>query len=602
MTRKARSHDVLGKLSAFSMAVILLLSVFVPMFASTVEAGAAASPTVSAGDVFKIHLSVEAQAYWSDPMQVRFTDSSGNTLATQSITAPVAGGSATITAPKSDTGATNIVVDNLDSTRQNIKDEIAQKAADATDQGKQLVLFDNTSSNWGQVNCYIWKTENGTTTKEADWPGLQMTNTLTNNTNIYYKYIDQSAYPNIIFSNNGASQTDNLLTPSGSSNLYDSAVSKWTEYSAIVNSAALSVSDRVEDGKNHLYLTGEKTAKWSKYGDTIDLTTVYFKPSAAWSQAYVTYDGDDPYSTTVSIEKYTTSTENPNAPLIFKAQVPVGAKLTFADGTGDQIIHEVKNVYYNGNTSDNTYIQASTQWDTLEKALATASTNVDYTVTTNNFSMATPSSDQKVVGVNATYYDYLSNNELTQGWRNGLVTDQHSDTDDYCLQFSTFNNKLKEVATGDNSWRYPLYFGNYYQSRKDALNAYYIGDRANNTQTFFDAANNSNWLANNGGQPAQGSADYHRSVMGLVQKNLSGGNLMVTPNTQAPWFNNDLLKPPAESGGVSSTTNSGVSGSANGVYFSGSMNGWTTNDSAWELTTTDNNLSLIHISEPTRLA
>ena len=117
MTRKARSHDVLGKLSAFSMAVILLLSVFVPMFASTVEAGAAASPTVSAGDVFKIHLSVEAQAYWSDPMQVRFTDSSGNTLATQSITAPVAGGSATINAPKSDTGATNIVVDNLDSTR-----------------------------------------------------------------------------------------------------------------------------------------------------------------------------------------------------------------------------------------------------------------------------------------------------------------------------------------------------------------------------------------------------------------------------------------------------------------------------------------------------
>lgn len=43
MTRKARSHDVLGKLSAFSMAVILLLSAFVPTFASTVEAGAASN-------------------------------------------------------------------------------------------------------------------------------------------------------------------------------------------------------------------------------------------------------------------------------------------------------------------------------------------------------------------------------------------------------------------------------------------------------------------------------------------------------------------------------------------------------------------------------
>lgn len=535
MTRKARSHDVLGKLSAFSMAVILLLSIFVPMFASTVDAGAAASSTVAANETFTIHLSSSAKDYWTNPMQVRFTDSSGNTLATQSITAPAVGGSVTVTAPAAAAGATNIVVDNLDSTRKTIKDEIAQKSEEAAAQNKVLVLYDNTSSAWSSVYYYVWKVDDGTTNKEADWPGTQMTDTLSSNSNIYYKYIDQSAYPNIIFSNNGASQTDNLLTPTGSANLYDSAVSKWTEYSDIVNSASLSVADRADAGKNHLYLTGEKAAKWSKYGDTIDLTTIYFKPSATWTNAFVTYDEDDPFSTTVSMTQYTPNTDNPDAPLIFTAQVPVGAKLTFADGTGSSVEHEVKNIYYNGDQSNNTYIQASSQWDTLEKALATASTNVDYTVTANNFATATPSSGQKVVGVNATYFDYLSNNELTQGWRKGLNDDNY--TDDYRKQFSTFNNLISSIASGDAKWRYPLFFGDDYNATY-FINGYYntLSSSRNPgiTQSYFQAANNANFLGS-----------YNQSVLGLVQNSLSGGSLMVTPTTPAPWFNNDLLKPTA---------------------------------------------------------
>lgn len=539
---------MLGKLSAFSMAVILLLSVFVPMFASTVEAGAAASSTVAANETFTIHLSSSAKDYWTNPMQVRFTDSSGNTLATRSITAPAAGGSVTVTAPSTAAGATNIVVDNLDSTRKTIKDEIAQKSAEAATQDKVLVLYDNTSSAWSSVYYYVWKIVDGTTNKEAVWPGTQMTDNLSSNSNIYYKYIDQSAYPNIIFSNNGASQTDNLLTPTGSSNLYDSAVSKWTEYSDIVNSASLSVADRADAGKNHLYLTGEKAAKWSKYGDTIDLTTIYFKPSATWENAYVTYDEDDPYSTTVSMTKHTPNTENPDAPLIFTAQVPVGAKLTFADGTGSSVNHEVKNIYYNGDTSNNTYIQASTQWDTLEKALTTSSSNVDYTVTANNFSTATPSSGQKVVGVNATYFDYLSNNELTSGWRKNLNDGNAENAGStYRMQFSQFNNLMKSVAINDGKWRYPLFFGDDFDANS-YINDYYNALSGTRTpainQSYFKAANNSNFLPN-------GESTNMRSVLGLVQNSLSGGNLMVTPTTQAPWFNNDLLKPISEDTGDS---------------------------------------------------
>lgn len=538
MTRKARSHDVLGKLSAFSMAVILLLSAFVPTFASTVEAGAAASATVTAGERFTIHLDSAAADSWADPMQVRFTDSSGNTLATQSISAPAVGSSVTVTAPEAAAGATNIVVDNLDSTRKTIKDEIAQKSAEAATQGKVLVLYDNTSSAWSSVYYYVWKIVDGTTNKEEVWPGTQMTDTLTNNSNIYYKYIDQSAYPNIIFSNNGASQTDNLLTPTGSANLYDSAVSKWTEYSDIVNSASLSVADRADAGKNHLYLTGEKAAKWSKYGDTIDLTTIYFKPSATWENAYVTYDEDDPYSTTVSMTKYTPNTENPDAPLIFTAQVPAGAKLTFTYIKDGETEYEVKNIKYDGDASNNTYIQASTQWDTLEKALATASKNVDYPVTANNFSAAEPSiSGGKVVGVKATYYDYLSNNELSQGWRQGLNDENF--TDNYRKQFSTFNDLISSVASRDENWRYPLFFGDDYTAGY-FIDGYYdtlSGSRNPGIdKSYFRAANNANFLPS-------GETNNMRSVLGLVQNSLSGGNLMVTPTTQAPWFNNDLLRP-----------------------------------------------------------
>lgn len=564
MTRKARSHDVLGKLSAFSIAVILLLSAFVPTFASTVNAGAAASATVTAGERFTIHLDSAAADSWADPMQVRFTDSSGNTLATQSISAPAVGSSVTVTAPEAAAGATNIVVDNLDSTRKTIKDEIAQKSAEAATQGKVLVLYDNTSSAWSSVYYYVWKIVDGTTNKEAVWPGTQMTDTLTNNSNIYYKYINQSAYPNIIFSNNGASQTDNLLTPTGSANLYDSAVSKWTEYSDIVNSASLSVADRADAGKNHLYLTGEKAAKWSKYGDTIDLTTIYFKPSASWENAYVTYDEDDPYSTTVSMTKYTPNTENPDAPLIFTAQVPAGAKLTFTYIKDGETEYEVKNIKYDGDASNNTYIQASTQWDTLEKALATASKNVDYTVTANNFSTATPSSGQKVVGVNATYFDYLSNNELTSGWRKNLNDGNAENAGStYRMQFSQFNNLMKSVAINDGTWRYPLFFGDDFNA-ESYINSYYnalSGTRTPAiTQSYFKAANNSNFLPS-------GETNNMRSVLGLVQNSLYGGNLMVTRNTQAPWFNNDLLKPTAEGTGDSGSQTINVNAPSDTQFY-----------------------------------
>ncbi|WP_255882893.1 MULTISPECIES: starch-binding protein [unclassified Ruminococcus] len=549
MTKKAKTHGFLGRLSAFLMAAILLLSVFVPMSISTVEVGAAASATVSGGEKFTIHLDSSAASYWRDPMQVRFVDSTGATKATVSVSAPASGGSVVVTAPAEAAGATGIVVENLDSTKTAIKTEIDQKVA-AAPAGKTLVLYDNTSSNWGQVNYYVWNNTSSGTDKEANWPGNKITTTLSGNSKIYYTYVDAGRYPNIIFSNNGASQTDDLQTPTGASNLYNSAVSKWTEYTAVVNSASLSVANRAADGKNHLYLTGEKTAKWSKYGDTIELTTIYFKPTANWTNAYVTYDGDDPYRTTVRMTKY----ENGDAdiPLIFTAQVPVGAKLTFTDAQTNPS-YSVSNVIYDGDTTHCAYIQADRQWDTLEKALRKSSTNVDYTVGTNNFATATASGGgDKVIGVKATYFDYLSNNEISSGWRKNLQSFNYDAS--YRSQLSKFNDLINEQAKANTAWRYPLYFGDDFDSSY-YINGYYnsLKDSRTITEQLFYAANNSGGLT---GDWDKGTDDERsRSVLGLVDSQLSSGNLTVGGGAlNAPWFNNDLLKPNDSGGGSEPAT------------------------------------------------
>ncbi|MGN0442262.1 MAG: SpaA isopeptide-forming pilin-related protein [Acutalibacteraceae bacterium] len=540
MTRKARSHDVLGKLSALSMAVILMLSAFVPMFASTVEAGAAASETANGAETFTIHLSSAADSYWNDSngIQVRYLGSSGNMLgASDPIKTLTTSDTVTVTPPS---GTAKIAIDKLNAKGPLVTYINTLKAAAPED--KTLVLMDNTkdgATQWTQgVWYYAW---GGTPGKNADWPGVKIPseNQITG-TDVHYIYINPTDYPNIVFNNgDNGSQTDDLKTPTvGSNNIfYDPQSNGWVDYTAISidRTVTLSVADRVEDSKNHIYITGEKTAAWSKYGDTIDLTTIYFKPSASWENAYVTYDEDDPYSTTVSMKQYTPSTEKPDAPLIFTARVPVGAKLTFVNNNDPaKVTYTAANVVYNGDVTDNTYIQADRQWYTLEKALATASTNVDYTVTVNNFSEATPSiTGGKVVGVKATYFDYLSNNELTQGWRQGLNDEEF--TNNYRKQFSTFNNLISGVASKDANWRYPLFFGDDFSALffiDDYYDALSSSRTTPITKSYFRAANNANFLGS-----------YNQSVLGLVQNSLSGGNLMVTPTTPAPWFNNDLLRP-----------------------------------------------------------
>lgn len=526
MRRKARSRDFLGKFSALTLALILLLSIFVPLHSGVVNAQAATS-TITAGQTITIHLSDAANGKWTTPMQVRYLSSSGTVLATQSVTLPTTSTPVSITVPAAAAGATSISVDNLISTKVAIANEIdTLEAAAGTNQ--RLVLYDNTSSNWSSVYYYTWKSS----TNNGAWPGVKMTNTLTSNSKIYYVYVDTSTYSSIIF-NNGASdgsvKTADLTIPTTSKNFYSSATNSWSDYTAIQNSATLSFADRAGDSLNHLYLTGEKTAEWSKYGDTYTMKRIYFKPNSTWTTAYVHYDDDDPLDKSIQMTVYN------NDPLIYYADVPVGAMVSFSTGPDyDESAKKASGAVYDGSDTLNTYVMAARQWDTLANALTKDTRESDYTVTANNFSSATPSiTGSKIVGVNATYYDYLSNNELTSGWRNNLNDDTNY-VDSYRLQFNVFNNVINDIAKEDTSWRYPMYFGDDYNY------GYYIDGFYNSvgstrnpgiTQDYFRAVNNANAL---GG--------YNRSILGLVQPNLNNGDLMVTSTTKAPWFDYETLQ------------------------------------------------------------
>lgn len=146
----------------------------------------------------------------------------------------------------------------------------------------------------------------------------------------------------------------------------------------------------------------------------------------------------------------------------------------------------------------------------------------------------------------ATYFDYLTDHEMTYGWLNAEQsgTGFNGSSDDW-YPFSSLNSVISSIASGDSSWEKPLYFGNYcnspgsydtsthngadYVSGMTKSNAFwsYITPKV---LSFDYAANNSNGLTR-----------YHQSYQGLMKSSLSNKQLMATNSTPAPYFNASAL-------------------------------------------------------------
>ncbi len=155
----------------------------------------------------------------------------------------------------------------------------------------------------------------------------------------------------------------------------------------------------------------------------------------------------------------------------------------------------------------------------------------DYLVPT-----VTNHTSEKLYCVDATYYDYLSDNEIVRGVSNWTMPNydetsvanynQHA-----ADMFSLLNDRIQLLALSDKYWRYPLYFGNFWPNNENlddanpitnpaiTLKTYYnnlisqLGNDRYTTWEKFFAANNSNGLGSD-------DSRYVRSVMGLVYPEL----------------------------------------------------------------------------------
>ncbi|MEE0954022.1 MAG: starch-binding protein, partial [Ruminococcus sp.] len=164
--------------------------------------------------------------------------------------------------------------------------------------------------------------------------------------------------------------------------------------------------------------------------------------------------------------------------------------------------------------------------------------------TTYNAPVNANNNDNKnnIFWTNATYYDYLTDDEKSGGWITGLKQygTGFNGSEDEWFPYYGFNNLIKGIANSNSNWSKPLYFGNFCNtpgsfdtSPHHRGSAWHSGyDEAVAQTVRFDyAANNSNGLSN-----------MYQSYQGLMQNTLdANGNLMATSTLKAPYFDPDQL-------------------------------------------------------------
>ena len=165
-----------------------------------------------------------------------------------------------------------------------------------------------------------------------------------------------------------------------------------------------------------------------------------------------------------------------------------------------------------------------------------------YTTTVNPNNPSNQSSGgQDIFWVNATYYDYMSDKELSNGWLypDHVGTSNFNGNIDEWYPFYQFNRDVvKSVATSNGNWSKPLYFGNFCNT----YNAYDTSHHPGVTNGYNDATNSYNvtrfnYAANN----SNGVYDRNTSVQGLMGNSLQYGQLQTPDGTLAPYFNESAL-------------------------------------------------------------
>lgn len=475
----------------------------------------------------KIYINLNKNKEWNGFSSVtyRFAKDDGTVLKTDTVSKNSSGVFET-TAPS---GATRIELSS------GVNFTLPEKTV-AKD--SRRIYLKNSNNTYNEAYAYSWVND---TDSNAEWPGVAMTKTSSGSD---YYYVDvKSSYKNVIFSNKGETQTSDLgINDSYSADnaLYDASKSQWT------NPFIKTLDISGASGDTEFYLTTDGSFKESKYlsvqapdkQSKAEYTTVYVS-NEDWKslpKIYATFDYNDAYEGTVELTQTTV-----NGHVVFSGRIPAGALLRFhpnehnLNGASSATSYPTDSGYdgsgYNDNTA--TYVKTArgegwTKFSEID--------NVNYGAVVENSFKDNPN----IVGVDATYFDYLSDMEQEKGYLQCQGKNNDDDIENYWYQFDNFNSYISNIASNCKSdWKYPLYFGNMFKGDKwystFETHAKGLTNINNYKDDYYYAVNNSNGMKWGGG-------DYNQSLQGLMYNRLdSKGNLRVANDVKAPYFDAEAL-------------------------------------------------------------
>lgn len=479
----------------------------------------------------KIYINLNKNKEWNGFSSVtyRFAKDDGTVLKTDTVSKNSSGVFET-TAPS---GATRIELSS------GVNFTLPEKTV-AKD--SRRIYLKNSNNTYNEAYAYSWVND---TDSNAEWPGVAMTKTSSGSD---YYYVDvKSSYKNVIFSNKGETQTSDLgINDSYSADnaLYDASKSQWT------NPFIKTLDISGASGDTEFYLTTDGSFKESKYlsvqapdkQSKATYKTVYVSNDdwKSLTKVYATFDYNDAYEGTVELIKDTIDTKVSGS-VVFSGRIPAGALLRFhpnehnLNGASSATSYPTDSGYdgsgYNDNTA--TYVKTArgegwTKFSEID--------NVNYGAAVENSFKDNPN----IVGVDATYFDYLSDMEQEKGYLQCQGKNNDGDIENYWYQFDNFNSYISNIASNCKSdWKYPLYFGNMFKGDKwystFETHAKGLTNINNYKDDYYYAVNNSNGMKWGGG-------DYNQSLQGLMYNRLdSKGDLQVANDVKAPYFDAEAL-------------------------------------------------------------
>lgn len=475
----------------------------------------------------KIYINLNKNKEWNGFSSVtyRFAKDDGTVLKTDTVSKNSSGVFET-TAPS---GATRIELSS------GVNFTLPEKTV-AKD--SRRIYLKNSNNTYNEAYAYSWVND---TDSNAEWPGVAMTKTSSGSD---YYYVDvKSSYKNVIFSNKGETQTSDLgINDSYSADnaLYDASKSQWT------NPFIKTLDISGASGDTEFYLTTDGSFKESKYlsvqapdkQSKAEYKTVYVSNDdwKSLTKVYATFDYNDAYEGTVELAKDTIDTKVSGS-VVFSGRIPAGALLRFhpnehnLNGASSATSYPTDSGYDGSDYNDNTATYVKTArgegWTKFSEI-----DNVNYGAVVENSFKDNPN----IVGVDATYFDYLSDMEQEKGYLQCQGKNNDSDIENYWYQFDNFNSYISNIAS---NCKYPLYFGNMFKGNKwystFETHAKGLTNINNYKDDYYYAVNNSNGMKWGGG-------DYNQSLQGLMYNRLdSKGDLQVANDVKAPYFDAEAL-------------------------------------------------------------